>query len=218
MIEESHSGIFTDLIREAFAAAGHRMIPVFLPNRRAFSAFEKRYVDGVLYYFGDQAPGSCQTDPYGTYQPTLIALKKNAFKIDSLADLAKRRVGAFLGARDYFAPTIPDYAQAVTATADYREEPDLSRLTKLLLNDRLDIGVFDWRIFRWMAKTEGEGSLFQVEDIERHPIFPVAWVAAHLWNPAHCEAFNRGLSILRRDGRYMAIHRRYTGDPLDGGW
>lgn len=215
MIEETSSGIFTDLISQAFAAAGHRVKLEFLPNRRAFAAFENRKVDGVLYYFGDKAQGSCRTEPYGNYQPMLMALKKNAFKIVSLDDVGGRRVGAFLGARDYFALTVANYAEAVAA-ADYREEPDLARLTKLLLNDRLDIGIFDWRIFLWTAKTEAEGSLYTVRDIERHPLFPIAWVSAQLWNPAHCEAFNRGLAILRSDGRYVAIHRKYTLDPFDG--
>ncbi len=215
VIEETGGGLFSELITETFKAAGQGVQLVFLPNRRAFAYFEARKVDGVLYYFGEKAKESCRTETYGNYQPMLIALKKNAFIINNLTDLKGRRVGAFLGAKKYFADSEPSYVEAMTAAGEYREEPDLARLTKLLLNDRLDIGIFDWRIFLWTAKTEAEGSLYDVKDIEKHAIFPVAWVAAQLWNPAHCEAFNRGLSILKANGRYEAIQRKYSQSTSD---
>jgi polar amino acid transport system substrate-binding protein len=216
MIEETKSGIFVDLITEIFSAAGQTAKPVFLPNRRAFASFEEKKVDGVLYYFGDKAKESCRTENYANYQPTLVALKKNNFSLKTLDGLQGQRVGAFLGAKDYFVPDYPEYPGAVAKARDYREEADITRISKLLLNDRIDIGILDWRLFLWTAKAESQGNLYAVRDIERHPYFATAWVGAQFWNAAHCEAFNKGLAILKSNGRYDAINQKYSDDVLGG--
>lgn len=210
MIEADGTGIFIDLIKEAFQAVGHTTKIKFLPNRRAFVDFEDKKADGVFYYVGDKGQGTCKTEDYGNYTTTLITLKKNNIKINSFNDLAGKKVGAFFGAKELFASMYSDYAGAITKTADYQEEADITRITKLLLNDRIDVGLFDWRIFLWTAKTDAQGSAFGIADAEHHPILRPSLIGLQMRNTQHCDDFNKGLAVLKKDGRYDAIYKKYV--------
>ncbi len=209
MIEADGTGIFIDLIKDTFSAAGHTVKTQFLPNRRAFVDFEDKKVDGVFYYVGDKGQGSCKTENYGNYQTTLITLKKNNIKISSFADLSGRKVSAFFGATELFAPIYPDYAGAIKAAAEYREEADITRITKLLLSDRLDVGLFDWRIFLWTAKADAQGTPYGIADAEQHPILPPSLIALQMHKQQYCDDFNKGLAALKADGRYDRIYKKY---------
>lgn len=209
MDEETRSGMFIDIIAEVLQAAGHRAKPVFLPARRGVATFEDKQIDGLLFYVGDKGQGSCRTEMYGDYQPSLIALRKSAYAIKSFDDLTGRRVGAFLGAKEYFAPFYPDYVVALTKAADYRED-DIVRITKLMLNGRMDIGVMDWRIFLWTAKADSQGNQYAMQEFEKYPVFQTAWVGAQFWKPEHCQDFDRGLAAIKANGRYEAIRKKYA--------
>ncbi len=214
MDEETRSGMFIDIITEALQTAGHTAKPVFLPARRGVATFEDKEIDGLLFYVGDKGQGSCRTESYGDYQPSLIALKRSGYAIKSFEDMTGRRVGAFLGAKEYFAPFYPDYVRALAKTADYRED-DIVRITKLMLNGRMDIGVMDWRIFLWTAKADSQGNQFTLPDFEQYPVFQTAWVGAQFWKSEHCQDFDRGLAAIKANGRYEAIRKKYN-DALLG--
>ncbi len=212
--EETKSGMFLETISEALAAAGHVAKPIFLPARRGVALFENKEIEGSHYYFGDKAEGSCKTESYGDYQPGAIALKTLDSPIKSLADVKGRRVGAFVGAKDFFTPFHPDYPQAMTTAAEYRED-DVVRITRLASNGRIDIVLMDWRLFLWMLKNDNQEYKYKADDFQKNPVFGEAWISAQFWKKEYCDDFNRGLAMIKANGRYDAIRKKYA-DALQG--
>lgn len=210
MIEENGGGIFIDVIREVMAAGGHEVVFQFLPNKRAFSDFEDKQIAGVYYYVDNKAPESCSTKAYGIYDTVAISLKKNNLTAGSFKEMEGHTVSAFLGAKDYFAYLYgPSFAESM-AKATYKEEADISRITKLLLNDRLDYGILDWRIFAWTARKDADQNRFKVEDATRHPFLKKSEISLQFHDKKYCEAFDKGLADLQNSGRFKAIYDAYA--------
>ena len=98
VILENDSGLELDVIKAAFSITGHEVIPRYMPLDRSFKLYEKKDLDGVINVKKGMVKGHYSSDVI-TFQNCAITLRKNAFKIDSIADLKGKRVVAFQNAK-----------------------------------------------------------------------------------------------------------------------
>lgn len=140
------------------------------------------------------------TDPYFRVDQS-INVRRGTAGIDSLDDLAGRRIGAQRGT------TGADLAAAVP-DADVERFDSIDGAVAALGRGELDAVVNDYATSAYMAARDpGLQVVGTVPTRERYAF------AVSRANPALRDALDDGLAEVRRDGTYARIHRRWFSDP-----
>lgn len=222
VIASDESGLEVEIIREAFALAGHEALFEFLPNDRLPMHFNDKSVDCVA------AP--IESDMYGisghkrflsrqtiVFQNHAISIRRDGFVIDSVIDLSNKRLLAFQGARNFLGPA---FAEMVQRNPDYSELADQSLQVRMLYSRRVQVLISDKRIFNWWRNRLREESFEQPLDLKQavvfHPIFPPTPRGLLFSDRTLRDDFNRGLEQLEASGRLDVINLKYEeGTPVE---
>lgn len=206
----SLTGLEYELLDAVLTAAGLHMEPFVGSNARLVVASNGAAVDGFAPVVGEPPPDIILTDAYITYQNVAISLVSGNISLTRPDDLRHWRVLAFQRANRVLGP---EFAAAVAAAPDYREEPKQALQANGLLLGRYDVVVAETRILHYhiAQALDGTGPKHRPLPITEHRIFPPTNYSAGFRDPALVARFNEGLQRVRDDGTYAAILARY--DP-----
>lgn len=218
VIHKKDRGLEVDIIREALALSGHEATFVYLPNLRLPMAYDLDEVDCVAANVAYDLEGdsgrkgfpSASTVAYRNYAMTLA---ESELVIDSLDDLADKRVLGFNNAKKYLGP---DFVEAVKDNHEYSELADQSLQVRMLYSKRVEVVISDKRIFLWWRGKLEQSPMTDMLNfalpVVYHPIFPASPRHVTFAQARLRDDFNAGLERLRASGRYDAIIRWYLAD------
>ncbi|MFV3128047.1 substrate-binding periplasmic protein [Niveispirillum sp. KHB5.9] len=201
-------GLEYELLTAIMAAAGLKMEPYVGSNARLALAAGEGAVDGFAPVVGAVPDGLVLTDSYITYHNVALTLAARDISLKTPADLGGLRVLAFQRATRVLGP---DFADAIAAAADYREEPVQALQAKGLLYGRYDVLIGESRVLMYhVARVLAEsGDQKQTLPVVEHRLFAPNHYCAGFRDPAMAARFNEGLRRVREDGSYQAILNRY---------
>lgn len=143
--------------------------------------------------------------PFAVANVRFIKRKGDPFEFNGLESLNGKRVGTVLGygCDDTF----------FQSTSFARENgKDLSTNIKKLLRNRIDLTLEDEIVARSALSAEDPRLLDQIEFVKTPLSVNPLYVTAGLQNPRAQEiiaAFNRGLEIIKANGTYDRIFKKY---------
>lgn len=217
VIKEEHAGLEVDIIRESFAAVGMNTQFMYLPKLRLPVAFADSMVDCVATnatYDMSYESGleSFDSDVTLVYQNYAVAMKRSGFNLQSINDLKDKVVLSFNNAVKYLGS---EYAAMATENLQYKELADQSLQVRMLYSGRVQVVVSDKRIFLYWRKKLLSGSASEdidiKQDVQFFSIFPPSPRNLSFKDRELCDAFNRGLRSLHKNGAYDVIVQRYAG-------
>ncbi|CUW38249.1 Putative ABC-type amino acid transport/signal transduction systems (fragment)（Extracellular solute-binding protein, family 3,25-241& len=205
---DEERGIEFDIVKEALALEGHRMIPAFLPMTRVLKALEKGQVAAAMTQQPGIVPGAAYSDTYITYHNFAISLDANAIALSEVSDLGGKSVVAFQNATLVLGP---NYRKVAESNPRYLEEANQMAQPLLLYLGRTDVIIADPNIFGWYAgRPEVRSKVDTTQKLRYAPLFPPIDYRMAFRDPALRDAFNRGLAKLRASGAYDRIIAGYA--------
>jgi polar amino acid transport system substrate-binding protein len=208
MFTKNGSGHEADIVRETLAACGHSVKFTVVPFIRNLTEFKKGAYDAVATVPSDIDLGGQKSAVYFQYQNGASVLASSGITINSLSDLAGKRVISFANARKI----LPGLHEAAGSFADYRENAGQLIHSKLLFAARVDVVLGDGLIFaeynrqlRERAKG-GEGLPFNPhQNTIFTAIFPPTSYVMVFKDGAVRDDFNHCFQQLSESGRIAAI-------------
>ncbi len=204
---EQGNGIVIDIVTEALKPMGYKVVPVFLPLGRGFKMFADRKIEATsIIKKNSGLKNAFYSDYFMQYHNYAITLKSGP-RVDSMDDLANMDVIAFQNAHLYLGET---YGQLVSSNPNYKELPNQEIQVLMLLSGRTDVAVMDKSIFRFYKNkliSEGKVSVnvaVVLNNLFEPTRYRTAFIDYHIR-----DAFNQGLKILRKSGRYDEIYENY---------
>ena len=209
VILEDDSGLELDIIKEAFRISGHDVIPLYMPLGRSFKLYENNQLDGVINVKKGMVKGYYSSDVI-TFQNCVITLRKNEFKIDSIAALKGKRVVAFQNAKKLLG--LP-FSEVIGELAYYREVAKQILQVNMLFLDRVDAVILDRNIFDYFRRKVYESTDIPQQLIAKKVIYHCIFKPAKYKLAFHDEVlrddFDKGLKVIRDNGTYANIQRSY---------
>jgi polar amino acid transport system substrate-binding protein len=198
-------GLEVEIVEQALAAGGYRMIAESYPPARALALVRAGHLDGMATVTEGIGAFGHFSDDYITYRNVAITLRRRAIRLDSVADLARHSVAAFQNARFILTP---EFAAVVAAHENYTEHPQQITQNRLLYSGRADVVIGDRLIFHALSRQVSDG-LDTAQPVMIHELFPPMPRKMVFRDPAVRDAFNAGLKAIRADGTYAATEARY---------
>jgi len=202
---ENYKGIQLDLISEIFAVENQAVSFIHIPLARSFSSVKKWHTDGVITLpITHQQKDVYLSDPYISYQNVVVTLSEDGLTIDKLDDLSGKYIIAFQTARQFLGA---DYSNAIEKAADYQEVADQMRQVKLLFNKRTQVLVLDINILQHFLFNHRDAKYNKPYKV--HQLFSPRTYAAGFKSKAIRDQFNRGLAVIKANGKYKEVLDKY---------
>ena len=197
---ESDSGIELDVIGEALAYRGHRLVPRYFPLARVPLAFRQGEVQAAMTDLGQDlsTQGAHYGEPAVLYRNVLISLQGLS-------------IVAFQGA----AKRYPEWLAASEAAGLYFEQNNQELQVLGLNKGRYDVVLSDQRIYQYFEQLLERTSLFKAKAVTFHPFVeedPQNYRPLFRSQQIR-DDFNAGLRHLKASGRYQAIYDSYLQQP-----
>ncbi|GAA3930031.1 transporter substrate-binding domain-containing protein [Litoribacillus peritrichatus] len=209
-------GPFAEITRAAFLETGHTVRIEFFPWMRALEEVKLGRVDMMLAAYDTAARRRQFIYSNQIYEATnfVIGLKENGVKgYDQLSDLSEFTFGVTRG-----------YAYSkefMAATALNRQEA-LSPLTNLrkLFSKRIHFVVMDYATFKEdlkkIPKKEQKPHILLTPPLSVNGFFNL--FSRNIEDaPQLVDDFNRGLEVIKKNGQYNAIIKRFNVSPAHSG-
>lgn len=211
-IQNSNSGIQLDIMREALALKGHKLIPVYMSFERAKLELQENRIDAIersAPYLTEDEKIFFAKDFTIAFKDVAISLKDNSFKISSVEDLKNKSILAFKGAsfylESYFKKFDPSHQR-------YRETADQSTQVSMLYRKRVDVIISDELIFKYhhlnYSKNNKNLPEYVVHDIFPNNTYPHNRAAFR--DKKIRDDFNYGLEKIKNSQRYKQMIDAYT--------
>ena len=217
VIRDKNAGIEYDIIREALADEGYRMVPVYVPFMRVTASFRHGEVDAAAtMQESAQQVKAYFSDVHVVYRNYAISLRRNHYRIDSIEDLAGYSVDAFQNATVFLGSR---FAAAVAHCEHYAEHADQSEQNRMLYVGRAEVVVADINIFKFHEAEVGDLAAHGIkahDPAAYHDIFPPTPYQVAFASETVRDAFNRGLAKLHKSGEYERIFDRYVPRDPEG--
>jgi polar amino acid transport system substrate-binding protein len=205
VFSDSHSGIDLEIVKEALASKGYSVKPEYVVYGRTAIDLKTGKVDGALTVSKDRGIDNAYlTDEYICYQNVAVALQSKGFQINSVKDLAGKRITAFQDAAKILGP---DFLAAAESSSSYYEIPDQENQVALLFKDRADIIIMDVNIFKYYQQNSQRADMTQ--PVDYFALFPPSCFSVGFKSEKIRDDFNEGLKELRSSGRYDEIFKKY---------
>lgn len=199
------SGMEYEIAEKALEAGGYRMAAQHLPPSRALALLRAGHLDGMLTVTEGIGGKHYFSEPYLHYQNVAIALASRHLRIRVINDLRELSVAAFQNA----SMLLGEEFRAVAGNhPDYREYPQQLTQNKLLYTGRVDVVVGDRLVFRHLTR-HLEAPIDVKQPVTIYPLFPPSPRMAVFREAAVRDAFNAGLQVIRRNGVYGMILKKY---------
>ncbi len=207
VIAGQNRGAELDIVREAMALEGYRVVPFYVSNKRRNAEYTDGVTDGAMTVSPHEELEGHYSKTYITYQNVAISLAARRFDIKKIADLADKRIVAFQTASKVLGP---EFSRAISGRDTYREvAKQYEQIIRLYAGD-VDVVVGDKNILRWFAKnSEYPEELDTAQPIAIHQIFLPGHKYVVFRNRSLTVAFDRGIDTLKENGRYDEILTSY---------
>lgn len=226
MVSADGTGREATIIRETLAACGHEARFKVVPFGRHWNDYRDSVrssgqgsgqstaqVDAVSTVpAGVEMPGA-RSAPYILYQNGASVLKSSGLNVQSLADLAGKRVITFSGAPD----VLPGLRAAIPSFGDFRERADQMVHSNLLFAGRVDAVLADGLIFaeynrqlQEKAKSAGGLPFDPAQPVQFTAIFPPTAYSMVFRDESLRADFDRCLAEMKARGRIDAIDREWV--------
>lgn len=201
-----HQGVSVEIANAAFATQGFRIKQIFVPWARAIEGTRTGSYDLILdaWWSPERSKAFMFSKPYLKGAVKLIKRKDYPFTFDGLKSLKGKQVAVVRGyAYDY---------QFMTSDLFERfEVMAFENAIGMLLHERVDFAIEDESVTRYRLKNTAPEKLALIEFVSPPVSVNLIYIMSGYSNPRHYEyiqAFNRGLEILIKNGKYASILRR----------
>jgi polar amino acid transport system substrate-binding protein len=208
MIEQPPSGLDIDTVRAALEHQGYQVRVEFVSLNRTLMEVKAGRADVAVPSFATADEGLYNGDSHIRYRPTVFSLHKRNIQLDKTADMGRYCIATFQGATGYFGP---DFIRASQQSPLYYEHHSMPHLIDMLMMERTDLVVLDYRIFRHYYQQKGYQAHYQATET----IFPPVPAMPVFNDTAVRDQFNLGLAAIRSNGSYQAIMTKYGHDLPD---
>ena len=214
VITETNSGIELDILKETFALVGYKVNPSYLSFALAYSLFESGKLDGVINAKETALKNGFFSDPVVTFQNVAISLEDRNFPEDiNIAFLEDKSIVAFQKASILLGE---DFKNMVDKNSMYQEVSKQSLQINLLMIRNIDFIIMDKSIFGYYwQEAQSNPNLIRAKSKLDQPV-----KFHYLFEPTHYrfafksekirDDFNAGLILLKENGMYDEIHKRYS--------
>lgn len=205
---DNGKGLIIDVITEALAHSGHRSHFIRLNNQSAIEQFNQNKFDALAISNQSISKGY-RSEPYITFNNMAISLAQKGYTINSLDDLANKRITAFSAAHKYLGPEL---STAINTFDSYHETKSQKEQVELLVNNETDVVISDRLIFKYHLQQllyESRYSGKYLHKITYYPIFSPNHYRAVFHDPALRDDFNKGLLHLQKSGRMEELEKYY---------
>ena len=204
------SGISVDIVRQSLASQGYTLTPLLLPIKRGFQLFEEGQCDAVaIVQKNSLLPGAHYSDFFVHYHNFGIVLK-NADKdwIQELKDIRFLDIIAYENAYLYLGE---QYRDLVSSNKKYHETENQQQQVLLLMKGRTDIAIMDKSIFYYYHNLLlGKGIISPQTKVRFIDMFPPSRYRVAFKDKNIRDAFDHGISLLKKSGGYQSIYQKYN--------
>lgn len=216
-IEQPKGGIEYEVINAAFNASGATITGISnLHFKRALILLSEGKVDAIVVNAGNSIYAKVNSAIYASertldYVDCAVSLKENKLTVKSMRDLASKKIVAFKPAQEVLGE---NFGRMARANPNYSEAAGQHLHPKLLLNKRVDFVVSDKNVFiSHLRNSEGEEFLEKnLEKMQFHHIVPKTPRNLRFINKKLMKRFNNGLKIIKNNGTYDRILRKYRNN------
>ncbi len=207
IIKDSNSGIQLEIVREALKINGHIIKEMkYASNLRVLHLLLSGRVNAVINLTSN-ITHVFYSDTVIEYENVAIALKKNNFKINKVADLEDKHVLAFQSAHNFLTPEFTNMAQT---NKNYKEIIHQVAQVHHLYLGRAEVVVMGKRIFKYYQnQVKGKGKLDMSEPVIYYNIFPLTPRRMGFRDEKIRDDFNSGLKKLKTSGKYQQLIDKY---------
>lgn len=205
IMESGDGGIDYEIANQAFAAAGYKMVVLQFPQARGLALFRAGQLDGLLSIDRGIGGNDFFSDPYVTYQNVAITLASRNIRLTRIEDLTQYSIAAFQNANAVLGET---FKQLAASHPRYKEYAQQIQQDKMLYSGRVDVVIGDRLIFLYYSKRL-EPAIDTNQEVVFHAIFPPNPRLAVFRDREVRDRFNTGLKIIRHNGTYDAILKKY---------
>lgn len=208
--DQRMSGFEVDIVREAFGVEGYEVKFILQPLKRTKLSFNEKKVDGVLTIKNNYplVKGAFLSDDYITYHNFAVTLAGENMKINSINDLAGKKIIAFQQAQFALGK---EFQAMANQNPDYRELASQKRQVGMFFYKRTEIIIIDDRIFKYYKIKLKNIPTDQA--VTFHDIFKASSYKIAFQKQDTRDAFNKGLKNIRSSGRYNNIIKSYVEAP-----
>lgn len=206
VFEGEERGLEYDIVVAAAQRAGFAAEVHYAPMERLHLMLRRGEIDAIATTNEHSGIGAFYSAVYIQYQNVAVALSARQLEINSIGDLASYSISAFQRARYLLGK---EFQQMAENNPRYREEAYQIARNRLLYSGRVDVVVGDMRILRYFNR-EVYTQVDVSQPLAIYPIFAATGYKLGCNHQRHCEAFSEGLAIIRENGEYKAIERRYA--------
>jgi ABC-type amino acid transport substrate-binding protein len=213
-------GYVAALIRAAYADQGMQVEITFYPWARALHLARTGAVDGLMpEYFNPSREAEFEYSAAFPGGP-LVLYKRHGVPLAFAADPQKQQDAALRALKARRFGVVRGYLNTPVfdaATYLIKEEAndDATNLRKLVYG-RIDLAVIDRRVAEHLIRTEYPDYATRIEPMSPPLADIPLYIAFSRKSPHEAQAlaaFNRGLAAMRKDGRIVALYRRYVLTP-----
>lgn len=200
-------GLGMEIIRAAFKTQGHEVSMEYVPWARAEAGVKNGSYDIVPFTWRTDARVKVLlfSTAYAVGNVRFIKRKDDPFEFNGLDSLSGKRVGTVRGY---------GYGDSFVASTAFERESsnDLMTNIKKLLRNRIDLTLEDEIVARSIINAEAPETLNQIEFVKTPLSVNPMYITAGLQNPRAQEiigAFNKGLEIIKANGTFDKIYKKY---------
>jgi len=176
------------------------------PMERLQLMFGRGQLDAMVTTNAKGSVGAHLSQPYLQYSNMAVALSSRGLRIERISDLSAYSVSAFQRARFLLGD---EFRQMAQSNPRYREEPRQINRNRLLYSGRIDVAIGDPRIFRYLDRLVAD-QVDTRQALTWYPLFPPSDYQVGFLDPQLRDRFDEGLAIIRANGVYDEIQRRYA--------
>jgi polar amino acid transport system substrate-binding protein len=202
---EHYPGIQLDLITEIFAVENQAVSFIHAPLARSFSTVNKWHSDGTITLPSNHKQKNVFiSEPYISYQNVVVTLAEDNLVIDELSDLAGKQIIAFQTAEKFLGG---DFNKAIEKASDYQELADQMKQIELLFIKRTQVLVLDINIFKHFLYSHSDKKYKKPYKV--HRLFTPRIYSAGFKSEEIRDQFNRGLAVIKANGKYQKTLDKY---------
>lgn len=207
VFEGEQRGLEVEIVAAAMQAAGLSMKVEHAPMERLQLMLSRRQLDAMATTNVQGSVEAHLSQPYLQYSNMAVALSSRQLRIERIADLSQYSVSAFQRAQFLLGD---EFRQMARSNPRYREEPRQINRNRLLYSGRIDVAIGDPRIFRYLDALVAE-QVDTSQALTWYPLFPPSDYQVGFRDPQLRDRFDEGLALIRNNGVYADIQRRYAG-------
>ena len=200
-------GLTVELARAAYATQGYSLEVAVVPWARAERGVQEGRYDLLLNVWMTEPRKDhlTFTQPFATNEIKFIKRKGDPFEFDGLESLRGKRVGVIRG-YGY------DEAFLHSRLFEREEVSELMENVRKLLAGRIDLTLEDVLVAQSVISGTEPALLGKLQFVEKGLSVNPLHLASGRANPRaqeFVEAFNRGLALIKADGTYQRVLKRY---------